>query len=148
VLLPGRSLAGKSTLTLALVEAGATYYSDEYALIDPDGLVSPFPRPLRMRQPDGTFQEIPPPEPVATQALPVGLVAHLGFDPVAGLEVRPMTPAQTTLALIDNALPAQTRPTETLHACAAIARTARGVAGTRGDAGEAAAFLLDLLGRP
>jgi hypothetical protein len=39
VVLPGKSHAGKSTLVWALVRAGATYYSDEYAVFDRKGEV-------------------------------------------------------------------------------------------------------------
>ena len=37
----------------ALLRAGATYYSDEYALLDESGRVHPFARKLSLRQPDG-----------------------------------------------------------------------------------------------
>ena len=40
VIVPGRSRAGKSTLIKALADAGATYYSDEFAPILPDGSVT------------------------------------------------------------------------------------------------------------
>src|SRR5207249_4859741 len=49
ILLPGSSLSGKSTLVAELVRAGATYYSDEYAVLDAQGRVFPFARPLSMR---------------------------------------------------------------------------------------------------
>src|SRR3954452_6291040 len=44
IVIPGHSGAGKTTLTAALVRAGASYYSDEYAVLDDDGLVHPYPR--------------------------------------------------------------------------------------------------------
>src|SRR5262245_15118510 len=53
LVIPGRTLAGKSTLVAALLEAGATYYSDEYAVLDGRGLVHPYPRPLSLRQANG-----------------------------------------------------------------------------------------------
>lgn len=49
LLLPGGSHAGKSTLVVELLRRGATYFSDEYALIDRDGRVHPYPRPLLVR---------------------------------------------------------------------------------------------------
>ena len=49
VVIPGRTMTGKSTLVKALVEAGATYYSDEYAVLDKRGRVHPYARPLAMR---------------------------------------------------------------------------------------------------
>ena len=44
ILLPGPTHAGKSTLVAELVRRGAPYFSDEYALIDADGRVHPYPR--------------------------------------------------------------------------------------------------------
>ena len=42
ILIPGRSFSGKTTLTAELVKAGATYYSDEYAVLDGQGRVHPY----------------------------------------------------------------------------------------------------------
>src|SRR5436305_1371857 len=49
IVLPGASLSGKSTLVAALVEQGASYYSDEYAAVDRAGSIHPFPRPISLR---------------------------------------------------------------------------------------------------
>lgn len=49
VLLPGRSGAGKSTITAACVTAGLAYLSDELAALDPTtGRIVPYPRPLAL----------------------------------------------------------------------------------------------------
>ena len=53
LVLPGDSHFGKTTLVAELVRNGAEYYSDEYAVLDPQGLVHPFARPLSLRT-DGT----------------------------------------------------------------------------------------------
>ncbi len=53
ILFPGRSYVGKSTLVQALVRAGTDFFSDEYAIIDPEGMVHPFPRPISLREPEG-----------------------------------------------------------------------------------------------
>ena len=45
IVIPGRSYSGKSTLVAELVRAGATYYSDEYAVFDARGRVHPFQNP-------------------------------------------------------------------------------------------------------
>ena len=39
---PGDSFSGKTTLVRALLAAGATYYSDEYAVLDEAGRVHPY----------------------------------------------------------------------------------------------------------
>ncbi|MDQ2746970.1 MAG: hypothetical protein M3T96_06905 [Acidobacteriota bacterium] len=49
IILPGRSFAGKTTLVAELVKKGAAYYSDEYAVLNGDGAVEPFPKWLSMR---------------------------------------------------------------------------------------------------
>src|SRR5260221_5508655 len=54
IVIPGRSFSGKSSLTAELVRAGATYYSDEYAVFDSRGRVHPFAKPLEIRQ-NGSF---------------------------------------------------------------------------------------------
>ncbi|MFN2500515.1 MAG: hypothetical protein ABR530_00710 [Pyrinomonadaceae bacterium] len=54
ILIPGDSFTGKTTLVAELVRSGAVYYSDEFAILDADGLVYPFARPLGMRKDDRT----------------------------------------------------------------------------------------------
>ena len=57
IVIPGPSHSGKSTLVAALVSQGATYYSDEYAVIDLEGRIHAFPREIRLR-PDILQQQI------------------------------------------------------------------------------------------
>src|SRR5882762_2432856 len=49
IIVPGRSFSGKTTLIRELLRLGATYYSDEFAVVDDLGLVHPFARPLGIR---------------------------------------------------------------------------------------------------
>ena len=53
IVMPGVSFSGKTTLVRALVEAGAVYYSDEYAMFDEAGRVHPYARQLSFRPPEG-----------------------------------------------------------------------------------------------
>src|SRR4051794_1898027 len=53
IVIPGKTYAGKTSLAAALVRAGATYYSDEYAPLDELGLVHPFAKPLSLRKGGG-----------------------------------------------------------------------------------------------
>jgi hypothetical protein len=50
IVFPGRSLSGKTTLVREMLRLGATYYSDEFAVVDNSGLVHSFPRPLGIRE--------------------------------------------------------------------------------------------------
>ncbi|MBX3171508.1 MAG: hypothetical protein KF760_29135 [Candidatus Eremiobacteraeota bacterium] len=49
LVVPGPSRAGKSTLVLELVGAGAQFFSDEFAVFDRAGRVHAYPRPLWQR---------------------------------------------------------------------------------------------------
>lgn len=48
-IMPAESRQGKTTLTMALVAAGYGFMSDEFAVLDPDGTLLPFPRTLSVR---------------------------------------------------------------------------------------------------
>ncbi len=50
LVISGYSRAGKSTLVAELLRLGATYYSDEYAVLDGHGLVHRYARRLSLRQ--------------------------------------------------------------------------------------------------
>ena len=51
-MLPAPSFGGKTTLVAALVRAGAIYYSDEFAVLDEQGFVHPYAKPLSIRGAD------------------------------------------------------------------------------------------------
>ena len=82
IVLPGPTHAGKSTLVLALVRAGAEYYSDEYAVIDREGMIYPYRKPLSERVGGQTRPRMHRPESLCrgggTVALPLG--AHRGHS--------------------------------------------------------------------
>lgn len=146
IMLPGRSHAGKTTLTEALLRAGADYLSDEYAVLDPAGLVHPYPRPLRMRS-TGTWQSL---EPAGLGArtvagpLPVALVARLSYDPASTGWER-LSSARGVLEVMDNTVCARSRPREAMDAVTSALDGATVIAGTRGEAEETARDLLSLL---
>lgn len=49
IIIPAKSFSGKTTLVAELVKKGAEYFSDEYAVLDADANVEPFPKWLSMR---------------------------------------------------------------------------------------------------
>lgn len=148
VLLPGLTHAGKSDLTGALLRAGATYGSDEYAVVTPDGLVHAYPRRLSLRTPDGVVRVPAADLGGATLAEPVRVVAvaDVRYEPGAEWSVTELTRGQTAMRLLDNAVAAQTRPVAVLDSVLAALATLRvGVHGTRGEADDAAREVLALL---
>lgn len=151
ILLPGPSLAGKSTLALALSDQGATVWTDEYALVDPaSGRAVGWPRPVRRRRADGGIDRVVPPVPAGadrSMARAIDLVALLRFDPAGGgPSWTPLEAADVVQHLLANSVSARRHPSEALDAALAVARSAVAVEGARGDAAEAAEALLERLG--
>ncbi len=146
VMIPGRSFAGKTTLVRALLQAGCSYLSDEYAVVTSQGLVAPYPRRLSIRT--GSGRERPTARDLSAHegaAMPVAVVLRVRYQPGAELELAPLSQGHLALALIDNAVAAQVRPREVSHACATVARSAAGFDGVRGEAEAAAAAILSLV---
>jgi hypothetical protein len=145
LLLPGRSGVGKSTLTAALVRAGATYLSDEYAAITAMGEVVPYPRALTLRATEDTpasqWPSAAMPS-VASAPLPVRLIAALRYSPGADGQFALARPSATLLSLIDNTVAARVRTREMLEHCSAAVANARGLSGARGEADGVASLLL------
>ena len=144
IVLPGRTYAGKSTLVDALVRAGATYYSDEYAVLDERGRVHPFARPLKLRARRGeaTAAAPQPPASVGSRPLPVGLVALTQYEPGKTWSSRALSPGEAILALMESAVPVRNRPEATLQALRAVVTRAPVLKGVRGEVEEAVERLL------
>jgi hypothetical protein len=141
ILLPGRTHAGKSTLVAALVRAGATYYSDEYALIDGDGRVRPYPRALSLRRARGAVRVRPETlGRVGRAPLPVGVVVLCRFG--AQTRLTTLSPGRAVLALLKQTVAARAQAAKAMARLARIATTAPVVAGTRGEARPFARALL------
>ncbi len=145
VVIPGPSHAGKTSLVRALVEAGATYYSDEFAVFDFNGRLHPYARPLAIRDAEGTVSRVTAQELAGvTGALAVepGLIVAARFVSGSTWDPKKLTPGQTTLKLFENAIRARDLAEPVLAALAKVARMADGVESERGDAAETARLLL------
>lgn len=144
VVVPARTMAGKSTLVRALVDQGATYLSDEYAVLDPAGRVHPFARPLSWRGAGGT-EAIPGARlgRVATGPVPVGVVVETAFAAGATWAPETVRGAAVALPLVANAVAARRVPVRVTDHVAAVARGgAVLLRGPRGEAAGAAAAIL------
>jgi hypothetical protein len=148
IVIPGRSFSGKTTLVEELVRAGATYYSDDYAVFDARGRVHPFPRQLSIRRNGGYTQERHSVESLGGVAgkvpLPVGLVVVTEYD--AQVQVwrpRPLSTGQAVLELLGHAVAARRKPDEVLDALQRATGEARVLKGRRGDAQRVAPKILE-----
>jgi hypothetical protein len=151
IVVPGRSMSGKTTLVAALLRAGATYYSDEYAVLDLRGRVHPFARPLALRDPAGRRRRRGPAAlgaATGARPLPVGLVVVSRYRAGARWRPRRLSPAVGALALMANTVSARRQPARALAAIQAVVLGASVLQGTRGEASAMARALLAALGRP
>jgi hypothetical protein len=149
IVMPGRSLSGKSTLVLALVEAGADYYSDECTIFDSEGRVHPYWRLPNLRGAAGkkAARELlghvlsgSPPSPI-----PLGWVLISRYGAESSWQPRRLSCGETLLRLLDNTVPLRRRPEQSVKTLARAAANARGFEGVRGEAANFAQQALGLL---
>jgi hypothetical protein len=146
IIIPGRSLSGKSSLVAELVRRGAIYYSDEYAVLDVHGLVHPYPQPLAMRRPGSARQKKCRAEDMGgstgSRPLPVGLVISGRYE--AGKRWHPqcLSPGQAVLELLGNTIAARRKPESVVAVLRRAVSGAKALKGSRGEAYETAALIL------
>jgi hypothetical protein len=146
ILVPGDRSAGKTTLIAALVRAGATYYSDQYAVLDPQGRVHPFARPLQFREAaDQRTRRCLPGElggRSGSKPLPIALVALTEYRPGSTWRPHPLSPGRGALELLSCAAMAPFREGVTLATLSRAVTNAVILKGRRGSAEETACALL------
>ena len=105
LLLPGGTHAGKSSLVTELLRRGATYFSDEYALIDSEGLVHPYPRSLLVRNGRPEQKPMLPAEcsaSIGEVPAPVGWILSLQYLPGCNWDITAITQGEALLTLLRN----------------------------------------------
>ena len=149
VIIPGASMSGKTTLVAELVRAGADYYSDEYAVLDSEGRVHPYPQALQVRESRGARQTKVPPEALGgrpgRKPLAPGLVVSTSYREGARWHPRPLSAGRGLLELWAHTVPARGRPREALSALQAVVGGAPVVKCARGEAARVAAQILNYL---
>ncbi len=147
IVIPGLSHSGKTTLVHQLVRAGATYYSDEYAVLDARGRVHPYARPLGMRTPNSPETKKVSAEeigvPIGTKPLRIGLVLSTSFKKGARFRPRELSRGQGVLELLANTVSARTQPRLALDALPKALESAQVLKGARGEASEIADSILE-----
>jgi hypothetical protein len=148
VILPGMTHSGKSAMVAALLERGATYFSDEYALIDAQGRVHPYPRPLLVR--NGTTQQSPRLAEdygarTGTDPARLGWILALAYRPEEGWRLQPVPQSAGVLLLLLNTPHVLAESPELLGVIQNATAGAKCWQGYRGDAAEAAEEILRLV---
>lgn len=149
ILVPASSFRGKTTLVKELVRAGAVYYSDEYAVLDERGFVSPFPKTLSVRDPrKGGYEQIEQSAEsfggvTGDMPIPVGMVLVTEF--VENGEWKPslLSPGKGVMEMLQHAIPVRQNPEYVLKVLNLVASRAIICESSRGEAKEFAKLILD-----
>lgn len=110
IVLPANSFQGKTTLVAELVRNGASYYSDDFAVLDDDGLVHSFPRMLAMRgvtdeysQTDVSVESLG--GTIGSEPIPVRMVVLTEFRPDAIWQPQILTEGFGVMEMVPHTIP-------------------------------------------
>jgi hypothetical protein len=149
IVFPGRSLSGKTTLVREMLRLGATYYSDEFAVVDDFGLVHPFARPLGIREESSYAQTKYTAEGLGAASgvkpLPMGMAVICKYEAGARWQPASLSQGQGALELLANSFAVRSQPHQTLRRLHNLVRHSVFIKGTRGEAHEAATSILNLV---
>lgn len=138
IVMPADSFGGKSTLVTELVKQGAEYYSDDFAIIDKQGNVRPFPRMISLRTREGSIREytVSPEEfgKVGRKPIPVGAVVFTKYKDGGRWRPKYLTPGQGLLQMIPHTLPMNRKPGFAMNVLNILAQRAILVCSSRGEA--------------
>lgn len=145
IVMPGMSFSGKTTLVAALVREGATYFSDEFAVLDDHALVHPYTKSLSLRDVNQVQVEhsVDSLGGVAgDEPLPVGAIVVTTYQRDGVWQPEIGSVGEGAMALLANAVPARERPE---HVLRVVSRCAEEALVLKSDRGEAAAVAPQLL---
>ena len=148
IIIPADSFKGKSTLVSELVRNGAEYYSDEFAIIDSEGLVYPFARRIGRRTEDFKTYELTVEDlggSYGVTPIPVGLVLITEYRQNAKWSPKILSPGQGVLEMIPFTLCLRHRPDFSLEVLNNIASSAIITSSLRGTAEKFAKTLLNFV---
>ena len=148
LLFPGSTHAGKSSLVAELLRRGASHFSDEYAIIDSQGRVHSYPRPLLLRN-GGSLQSLVLPEELntsfAVQPARVGWILALDYIPGSTWDVCEMSQGEAVMLLLRNTPHEMAQSPGMVEFFLRVAADASCFKGIRGDAVETATRIFNLL---
>jgi len=147
IVIPGGRSTGKSMLVRALVAAGASYFSDDYAVLD-GNLVQPYPACFPYLPPSSSGISCWLEEHAATREpkpVPVGVVLFAPYQPGAVFKPKLISRGKALLGLFKHAVAAQRNPAQVLRTLETVTRRCNALESVRGDARTVASYLLERL---
>lgn len=115
MIIPGQSYSGKTTLVSELIKLGAEYYSDEYAVLDENGLLHPYPKRLSMRGIINDWDQIDTaPEKfgatIGDKAIPVGVILITGYEESGKWQPEVLKAGEGVLEILQHTIPIRNNP--------------------------------------
>ena len=139
IVIPANSFQGKTTLVAELIKNGAEYYSDEYAVLDEEGRVHPFPRDLSVRDKEFREKDIPVAElggKTGVEPVPVGAVLLTEYAANGVWNPQKLTVGQGIMEIIPHTIPRNFNTEFSLKVLNTAVSDAIKLKSPRGDAGE------------
>ena len=150
IIIPGKSYSGKTTLVSELIKLGAEYYSDEYAVLDEDGFLRPYPKMLSMRGIINDWDQVDT-EPekfgatIGKKKIPVGMVLLTKYSEKGKWRPKIMMSGEGILEVLQHTIPIRNNPDFVLNVLKKAFSRAIIAKSKRGAAQEFAPFFLEYL---
>lgn len=148
IILPGKSGVGKSNLVRALINSGATYYSDEYAAIDSKIRIHPYLCPLRLKGTSGTLHShlscVTEPASCAPEPIRASLLVMSSYLPGGDWQPRMLSSGERFFALLRNTIAIRCEPESSMRVLNNLSSSVEGVESCRGEADYVADIILSL----
>ena len=145
IVIPGRASVGKSTLVAELVQRGAVYYSDAFAVLDDEGRVYPYRGMIELSDEDQSRDLRLIREDGSTEPLAIGLIVNGTYTPEVVWQPTVIRGSRAVLPLVDATVLARENATRMPQIAAQIAAGAVTLRGPRSEAVDVAAQLLDVI---
>lgn len=139
IIIPGSSYSGKTTLVSELIRYGAEYYSDEYAVLDEEGFLHPYPKMLSMRGIINEFDQVDTPPDVfgakiGTKKIPVGLVLISVYESGSEWDPQHLNAGEGIMEILQHTIPIRFKPEFVLQVLKKISSRAIIAKSKRGEA--------------
>ena len=145
IVIPGRSFTGKTTLVTELVKAGATYYSDEFAVLDERGHVHAFARPLGIRNAECRRRRVAVGDlggRAGRRSLPIGAVVFAPYRAGAAWKAHRLSEGLGVLGLLAETVAVRRQPQRALDILRMAVADVHVFKGVRGEATAVARTIL------